>query len=75
MHLIICLGPDSFRQSIASCEDLEHLLVLVESVQSANNSGLLNLMMQVAESLTERTCLGEKIVQGLCQYFSEAKSE
>ena len=75
MHLIICLGPVSFRQSIASNYNLEQLLVLVEAVESANSSGLLNLMMQMAESQTDRSCLADKIVQALCQYFGEAKSE
>ena len=75
MHLIICLGPVNFRQSIASNANLEQLLVLVEAVESANSSGLLNLMMQIAENQTERSCLGDKIVQALCQYFGEAKSE
>ena len=75
MHLIICLGPVNFRQSIASNANLEQLLVLVEAVESANSSGLLNLMMQIAESQTARSFQGDKIVQALCQYFGEAKSE
>ena len=71
VHLIICLGPSLFRLSTIAKDYNLDLIGLVELVESANSSGLLNLVKQIVEGYDQRET-PEKVLESLGEYFSNA---